>query len=44
MGYLIRGKIKPENKNPVNRFLIWIYHPIIKVVLGKKAIVLVAAW
>jgi Cu(I)/Ag(I) efflux system membrane protein CusA/SilA len=43
MGYLIRGKIKPENKNPVNRFLIWIYHPIIKVVLGKKAIVLVAA-
>ena len=43
MGYLIRGKIKPENKNPVNRFLIWIYHPIIKVVLRKKAIVLVAA-
>ena len=43
MGYLIRGKIKPESKNPVNRFLIWIYHPIIKVVLRKKAIVLVAA-
>ncbi len=43
MGYLIRGKIKPENKNPVNRFLIWIYHPIIKVVLRKKAIVLIAA-
>jgi Cu(I)/Ag(I) efflux system membrane protein CusA/SilA len=43
MGYLIRGKIKPENKNPVNRFLIWIYHPIIKMVLRKKAIVLVAA-
>ncbi|MBC2709777.1 MAG: efflux RND transporter permease subunit [Desulfosarcina sp.] len=43
MGYLIRGKIKPENENPVNRFLIWIYHPIIKVVLKKKAIVLIAA-
>ncbi|MGA6925121.1 MAG: efflux RND transporter permease subunit, partial [Desulfosarcina sp.] len=43
MGYLIRGKIKPENQNPVNRFLIWIYHPIIKVVLRKKAIVLIAA-
>ena len=43
MGYLIRGKIRPENKNPVNRFLIWIYHPMIKVVLKKKAIVLVAA-
>jgi Cu(I)/Ag(I) efflux system membrane protein CusA/SilA len=36
MGYLIRGKIKPENKNPVNRFLIWIYHPIIKVVLRQE--------
>ncbi|MBW1898057.1 MAG: efflux RND transporter permease subunit, partial [Deltaproteobacteria bacterium] len=36
MGYLIRGKIKPETKNPVNRFLIWIYHPIIKLVLKAK--------
>lgn len=43
MGYLIRGKIRPESENPVNRFLIWIYHPIIKVVLRKKAIVIVAA-
>jgi Cu(I)/Ag(I) efflux system membrane protein CusA/SilA len=43
MGYLIRGKIKPENENPVNRFLIWVYHPIIKLVLRKKTIVLVAA-
>ena len=44
MGYLIRGHIKPENNNPVNRFLIWIYHPVIKVVLRKKAVVLVAAF
>jgi Cu(I)/Ag(I) efflux system membrane protein CusA/SilA len=44
MGYLIRGHIKPENENPVNRFLIWIYHPVIKVVLRKKAVVLVAAF
>ncbi|BBO69508.1 cation transporter [Desulfosarcina alkanivorans] len=44
MGYLIRGKIKSENKNPVNRFLIWIYRPVIKVVLKRKAIVLVAAF
>ncbi len=43
MGYLIRGKIKPESENPVNRFLIWIYHPMIKVVLKKKAVVLIAA-
>jgi len=33
MGYLIRGKIKPEHKNPVNRFLIWIYRPVINFVL-----------
>lgn len=43
MGYLIRGKIRPENENPINRFLIWVYHPIIKVVLKKKAIVLILA-
>jgi Cu(I)/Ag(I) efflux system membrane protein CusA/SilA len=29
MGYLIRGKILPEERNPVNRFLIWLYHPVI---------------
>ena len=43
MGYLIRGKIRPERENPINRFLIWIYHPIIKQVLRRKAIVLIAA-
>jgi Cu(I)/Ag(I) efflux system membrane protein CusA/SilA len=39
MGYLIRGKIRPEEKNPLNRFLIWIYHPIIKLVLKAKILV-----
>jgi Cu(I)/Ag(I) efflux system membrane protein CusA/SilA len=43
MGYLIRGKIKPESDNPVNRFLIWIYHPIIKIVLRRKALVIITA-
>lgn len=33
MGYFIRGNIMPEKKNPVNRFLIWIYHPVIEWVL-----------
>ncbi|MCG6917760.1 MAG: efflux RND transporter permease subunit, partial [Deltaproteobacteria bacterium] len=32
----IRGKIRPEGKNPINRFLIKIYHPIIKLVLKVK--------
>ncbi|MDH3720964.1 MAG: efflux RND transporter permease subunit [Desulfobacteraceae bacterium] len=43
MGYLIRGKILPEHKNPVNRFLIWIYHPIIKLVLKAKFLVILLA-
>ena len=43
MGYLIRGRIRPEVENPVNRFLIWIYHPVIKVVLRKKTLVIVGA-
>jgi len=44
MGYLIRGKIRPETKNPLNRLLIWIYHPIIKLVLKAKwLVVLIAA-
>ena len=43
MGYLVRGKIRPETKNPVNRFLIWIYHPIIKIVLRAKILVILLA-
>src|SRR5207237_8682 len=27
MTWLIRGKITPETKNPLNRFLIWLYQP-----------------
>ncbi|MEE9465591.1 MAG: CusA/CzcA family heavy metal efflux RND transporter, partial [Candidatus Neomarinimicrobiota bacterium] len=36
MGYLIRGKIMPEERNPVNRFLIRIYRPLIKWVLHYR--------
>jgi Cu(I)/Ag(I) efflux system membrane protein CusA/SilA len=32
----IRGKIMPEHKNPVNRFLIWVYRPIIEAVMRRK--------
>jgi Cu(I)/Ag(I) efflux system membrane protein CusA/SilA len=32
----IRGKIMPEAKNPVNRFLIWLYRPIIAGVMRWK--------
>jgi Cu(I)/Ag(I) efflux system membrane protein CusA/SilA len=42
MGYLIRGKILPENKNPVNRLLSWIYRPVIRLVM-RAPWVMVAA-
>ena len=32
----IRGKIMPEHKNPVNRFMIWVYHPMIEAVMRRK--------
>ncbi|PHR54171.1 MAG: CusA/CzcA family heavy metal efflux RND transporter [Arcobacter sp.] len=34
MVFFVKGKILPENKNPLNRFFIWLYHPII--VYGLK--------
>jgi Cu(I)/Ag(I) efflux system membrane protein CusA/SilA len=33
MGYLIRGKIKPEQANPINRFLVNTYKPVINTIL-----------
>src|SRR5690625_7678328 len=33
MGYLIRGRITPEHKNPINRFLTWIYRPVLAAAL-----------
>jgi len=36
----VRGKIIPEHKNPINRFLIWIYRPVIKAVMRAKTLVI----
>lgn len=43
MGYFIKGKIPPEEKNPLNRFLMKIYHPILNFSLKFKWFVIVAA-
>ncbi len=43
MGFFIRGKILPEHKNPINRFLIYIYRPVINFVLRFKWSTLIAA-
>ncbi len=43
MGWFIRGKIKPETANPVNRLLIRIYHPLVDLVLKwRKTTILLA--
>jgi Cu(I)/Ag(I) efflux system membrane protein CusA/SilA len=43
MGYFIRGKIPPEHKNPINRFLIWIYHPVLEWIMKIKWYALLGA-
>jgi Cu(I)/Ag(I) efflux system membrane protein CusA/SilA len=43
MGYFIRGKMLPEEKNPLNRFLIWVYHPVIDFVIRWRWIVIFSA-
>lgn len=39
----VRGKIAPEKKNPVNRFLIWAYRPFVNFVLRFRWLTLFAA-
>ncbi len=39
----VRGRIVPEHSNPINRFLIWIYRPVIKGVMRAKIPVIVIA-
>ncbi|OUS30711.1 cation transporter [Thalassotalea sp. 42_200_T64] len=43
MGYFICGKVLSEHKNPVNRFLTFIYLPVLKTVLTFPKSTLVAA-
>jgi Cu(I)/Ag(I) efflux system membrane protein CusA/SilA len=39
----IRGKITPEAKNPINRFLIWAYQPFVNFVLRFRWLTLIVA-
>jgi Cu(I)/Ag(I) efflux system membrane protein CusA/SilA len=43
MTMLIRGRITPEAKNPVNRFLIWVYKPFATFVLRFRWLTLLSA-
>ena len=52
MGYFIRGRVIPEHKNPISRFLIAVYQPVIHWVIkfpkatlaGAVAILIVGLW
>ncbi|QOP46569.1 efflux RND transporter permease subunit [Sulfurimonas paralvinellae] len=41
MIFFIKGKVPAENKNPLNRFFIWLYHPVIVYGLKLKYLVIV---
>jgi Cu(I)/Ag(I) efflux system membrane protein CusA/SilA len=43
MGYFIRGKIPSEEKNPINRFFIAIYRPMIHGALARPRLVIAGA-
>jgi Cu(I)/Ag(I) efflux system membrane protein CusA/SilA len=43
MLWLIRGRILPEHRNPINRFLLWVYGPVADLALRYKALVLIGA-
>jgi len=43
MGYLIRGRVRPEEENPINRFFIRIYHPVIDFVIQWRWVVIAGA-
>lgn len=44
MGYFIRGKIIPEKKNPISRFLMRIYRPAMNLVLRFKWLTIIVAF
>ncbi|MFN3625334.1 MAG: efflux RND transporter permease subunit [Hyphomicrobium sp.] len=43
MVIFVRGRIIPEARNPINRFLIWVYRPVINAVLKAKTLTVVLA-
>ncbi len=43
MGFFIRGKIPAEEKNPINRLLVWLYHPLIDFVIKWRWAVIFSA-
>ncbi|WNC68678.1 CusA/CzcA family heavy metal efflux RND transporter [Thalassotalea nanhaiensis] len=43
MGYFIKGKVPSEHKNPLNRILVWLYRPFLRIALKVPVLVLLLA-
>ena len=43
MGYFVRGKVKAEHENPVNRILTYIYKPVLRTALAYPKSILLGA-
>ncbi len=43
MQIFVRGRIMPEARNPLNRLLIWLYRPVIRLVLRWKTLTILLA-
>jgi Cu(I)/Ag(I) efflux system membrane protein CusA/SilA len=43
MVLFVRGRMVPEHRNPVNRLLIWLYRPVIRIALRFKAATILLA-
>ncbi len=43
MLWLIRGRIRKEEENPVNRWLVSLYHPLLRLALARKWLVVMIA-
>lgn len=44
MIWLVRGRILPEANNPLNRFVLWVYRPVLGAALQHRVVVLVVAF
>jgi len=43
MVWFVRGKILPESRNPLNRFVLWTYRPLLAAALRHRFLVLIVA-
>lgn len=43
MGYFIRGKVISEQKNPINRVLLWVHTPLLKLAMRWRVLTLILA-